>query len=336
MRGKGLWLVCFALAGLVLAAVGLVVGSADLSLQQVGEALAGRGGETVRMIVLQVRLPEVLTAAIAGAGLAASGLLMQTTFHNPLAGPGVLGLTGGAAVGVALVMLASPLWQALPVSRDLLAMAAALAGAMAVLLLITVADRRVGDGVTLLILGLMLGYLCSALISVLQAASEAGALKGFVLWGMGSFGTMELNRLPWLLVPVAAGLLLALTLVKPMNALLIGEEHAASMGVDVGRVRRTSIWVTGLLAGTITACCGPVAFLGLAVPHVARAFLRTADHRLLMPGTILLGATLALACDLVVRMPWAGGMLPLNAVTSWLGAPVVLWVLLSGKNWFRR
>src|SRR5690606_27262845 len=249
--------------------------------------------------VLQVRLPQVITALTAGAGLAAAGLLMQTVFLNPLAGPGVLGLTGGGSLGVAPVMLGQPLWALMPLPQDLLVTCAALSGAMAVLLFITMADRRVGDGVTLLIFGLMVGYLCGALVSVLQAGSEAGALKGFVLWGLGSFAGMELARLPWLVVPVAIGLLLALTMVKPLNALLIGEDHARSMGVDVDRVRRRAIWTAGLLAGTVTAFCGPIAFLGLAVPHVGRAFLRSADHRLLMPGTMLLGAALAVACDLI-------------------------------------
>ncbi|MEO7081709.1 MAG: iron chelate uptake ABC transporter family permease subunit, partial [Flavobacteriales bacterium] len=154
--------------------------------------------------------------------------------------------------------------------------------------------------------------------------------------GMGSFAGMEPSRLPWIVVPVVIGLVLALSLVKPLNAMLIGDDHARTMGVDVDRVRRRSIWIAGLLAGTVTAFCGPIAFLGLAVPHVARAFLRSADHRLLMPGTILLGAALALVCDLIVRGAWTGVVLPLNAVTSLLGVPVVLWVLLSGKKWAKR
>ncbi|MCC6840966.1 MAG: iron ABC transporter permease [Flavobacteriales bacterium] len=335
MRKRGGWLLLFLLLGLLFAAMGLAMGSVDVPLADLWLALAGDLDGPHQVILLQVRLPQVITAAAAGAGLAAAGLLMQTTFHNPLAGPGVLGISGGASLGVALVMLSRPWWSGLPIPQDLMVLLAAVAGAVAVLLLIIVADRRIGDGVTLLIMGLMVGYLSSALVSVLQAAGEAGALKEYVLWGMGSFAGMETARLPWLLVPVAAGLLLAITLVKPMNALLIGEEHARSMGVEVRRVRRRAIWATGLLAASITACCGPIAFLGLAVPHVARAFLRTADHRWLMPGTMLLGIALALACDLLVRLPWSGTTLPLNAVTSLLGAPVVIWVLWSGRNWGR-
>ena len=336
MRDKGWWLVGFAAFGLLMALLGLATGSVNIPVREVWHSLFQAGNGTYDVIIHQVRLPGIITAFAAGAGLAAAGLLMQTIFLNPLAGPGVLGLTGGASLGVALVMLAQPLWAMTPLPQDLLITLAALAGAITVLLLITFADRRVGDGITLLILGLMVGYLCAALVSVLQASSEARALKGFVLWGMGSFAGMELSRLPWIVVPVVIGLVLALSLVKPLNAMLIGDDHARTMGVDVDRVRRRSIWIAGLLAGTVTAFCGPIAFLGLAVPHVARAFLRSADHRLLMPGTILLGAALALVCDLIVRGAWTGVVLPLNAVTSLLGVPVVLWVLLSGKKWAKR
>ncbi len=284
-------------------------------------------------IIVEVRAPAVLTAIFAGAGLAAAGLLMQTVFHNPLAGPGVLGITGGASLGVALVMLAWPAWNFLPLPPDLLVVLAALGGAIAVLMVVVYADRRVGNGVTLLVLGLMIGYLCSALLGVLQATSEANALKGFVLWGMGSFAATELHRIPWLAVPVMMGVAAALALAKPLNAMQLGDDQARTMGVDVVRVRRIAIWTTGLLGGTVTAFCGPIAFLGLAVPHVARAFIRSSDHRLLMPASVLLGATLALACDLVVRMDPAGMVLPLNSVTSLLGIPVVLWVLLRRKSW---
>jgi iron complex transport system permease protein len=258
---------------------------------------------------------------------------MQTIFRNPLAGPGVLGISGGASLGAALVILARPAWIGSALPPDLVVAGAALCGAGAILVLVVLADRRVGDGVTLLVLGLMVGYFCSALLSVLQAASEAGALKGFVLWGMGSFAGMELHRLPWLLVPVLPGLLAAVLLVKPLNAMLLGDEQALAMGVEVARVRCQTLWTTGVLTGVITAFCGPIAFLGMAVPHVARALMRTADHRHLMPATILLGAALALACDLVVRAPWAGMLLPLNAVTGLVGIPVVLWVLLRGGKW---
>jgi iron complex transport system permease protein len=337
MRGKGLWLLVFSVAGITLALLGLTVGSVPVPFDDVWDALlTSDGAGTYATIVRQVRLPQVITAAIAGSGLAASGLVMQTIFRNPLAGPSVLGISSGASLGVALVMLATPLWSLLPVPREVLVIAASLAGAISVLLLIVLADRRVGDSVTLLIVGLMVGYLCSAIISVLQSASMAQALKSYVIWGMGTFSAVYPDRLPWLVVPVLLGIIAALTLVKPLNALLLGEEYATSMGTNVKRVRRIAIWTTGLLAGTITAFCGPIAFLGLATPHVARAFLRTNDHAALMPASILLGCALAIGCDLVVRVSSTDVSLPLNAVTSLLGAPVVLWVLLSGKHWARR
>jgi iron complex transport system permease protein len=336
MRGKALWLLVFTAVGIVLALVGLAFGSVHVPISEVWRSLFGQGSEgATYTIVRLVRLPQVITAAIAGAGLAASGLMMQTLFRNPLAGPSVLGISSGASLGVALVLLAQPVLSWLPIPREFLVVAASFAGAVVVLALIVLADKRVGDGVTLLIIGLMVGYLCSAVISVLQSASAAQALKGYVLWGMGSFAGVDPRRLGWLVWPVLAGLIAAIMLIKPLNALLLGDDYARSMGVPVDRTRRFAIWTTGVLAGTITAFCGPIAFLGLATPHVARAFVRTNDHLVLMPASILLGAALALGCDLITRLSGTQGALPLNAVTSLLGAPVVLWVLLSGKKWAR-
>ena len=336
MRRSVPWLFFFALLAMVFALLGLAIGSVPVPLGDVWDALSGSTvANTYGTIVRQVRLPQIVTAAVAGAGLAASGLIMQTLFRNPLAGPSVLGISSGASLGVALVMLAQPLWVMLPIPRDLLVILASLAGAIAVLFLIVLADKRVGDGVTLLIIGLMVGYLCSAVISVLQSASAAQALKGYVLWGMGSFAGVDQRRITWLVIPVVLGVIASMALVKPLNALLLGDDYARSMGVPVERTGRIAIWITGVLAGTITAFCGPIAFLGLATPHVARMLLRTNDHSVLMPASIFLGAALALGCDLVVRTSGTEMALPLNAVTSLLGAPVVLWVLLSGKHWAR-
>ncbi|HEX2617254.1 MAG TPA: iron ABC transporter permease [Flavobacteriales bacterium] len=330
------WLFLFALLAVLLFLLGLALGPVDLSLAQVWAALTGAGGEEAALIVRSVRLPEVIVATVAGAGLAASGLLMQTIFHNPLAGPSVLGISSGASLGVALVLMAAPLAEAVGLPSPLLRILAASAGALLVLAVIVLADRRVGDGVTLLIIGLMVGYLCAAVIDVLKVASPAGALKGYVLWGLGSFGAVDPHHLWWFSLPVLVGIGIALVLVKPLDALLLGEEYAHSLGVNVPRLRRAGIWTTGLLAGSITAFCGPIAFLGLATPHVARALLRNGSHRALMPASVLLGAVLALGCDLLVRNTSASVALPLNAITSLLGAPVVLWVLLSGRQWARR
>ncbi len=322
--------------GVLLFAAHLLLGSVAIPPGQVLQALFGEPLDPGHaLIVRAVRLPQALTALLAGGGLAASGLLMQTLFRNPLAGPSVLGISSGASLGIALLMLMQPIIAFLPVPREVALVTAAMAGAMVVLVLILLADRRVGDGVTLLIIGLMVGYLCSALISILQVASPAAALKGFVLWGMGSFAGVGMERLPWLAIPGILGVMASLLLVKPLNALLLGEEQAATLGVPIARTRRRIMWVTGVMAGTITAFCGPIAFLGLATPHVARGLLRSSDHSMLMPATILCGVVLALGCDLIARLPGSEASLPLNAVTSLLGAPVVAWVLLSGKRWAR-
>lgn len=322
------------LVGAVLFVVHLLTGSAELPASDVWAALFN-GSDPGAAVVRHVRLPQALTAIVSGAGLAASGLLMQTLFRNPLAGPSVLGISSGASLGVALLLLGQPLWALLPVPRDAALVLAALGGALGVMAVVMLADRRIGDGMTLLIIGLMVSYLCSAFISVLQALGSANAVKGFVLWGMGSFAGVGPERLPWLVVPVVLGLGVAVWSIKPLNALLMGEDYATTLGVPVRRTRRRIMWTTAVLAGAITAFCGPIAFLGLAVPHVARGLFRTSDHARLMPATILCGAVLALLCDLIVKWPGVHHALPLNAVTSLLGAPVVAWVLLSGKRWAR-
>lgn len=326
--------------------VALVVGLALLHLSSgpvhipftdVLHSLLGSGAdERWTTIVRDVRLPSLITAILAGAGLAACGLMMQTLFRNPLAGPSVLGLSTGGSLGVAVVMLAAPFWQTLPIASELMRILGALAGAGAVLLVILLADRRVGDGLTLLIIGLMLGHLAGALVSVLQVSSPASALKGFVIWGMGSFAGVGPSLLPWLVLPVLVCCALVLLLAKPLNALLLGADYARSMGTDAGRSRLVILVVTGVLVGVITAFCGPIAFIGVATPHVARGLFRTSDHNTLLPATLLCGACIAVFCDIIVRLPQAQGQaLPLNAVTSLLGAPVVAWVLLSGRRWSR-
>lgn len=331
------WLPVLLLLLVALAVAGLLSGSVTLSWSMVLAVLDGSSQDPLaRDIVREVRIPQLITAATAGAGLAACGLIMQTLFRNPLAGPSVLGISSGASLGVALVVLARPLLPALPVGNDLLLVLASLIGAFVVLSIILLADRRIGDGVVLLIVGLMVGHLCSAIIDVLQASSAGSALKGYISWGLGSFAGVGRSRIVWLWLPVVLGLLAALWLIKPLNALLLGDDHARSVGVPVGATRRWAILITGLLAGTVTAFCGPIAFLGLATPHLARVLVRTSDHAVLMPASILLGAVLALGCDLVVRSSTGGAAIPLNAVTSLLGAPVVLWVLLNSGRWTGR
>lgn len=323
---------------LLLFVLQLFVGSVPVPLMAVVHAIIdpARVDDGTLTIVREIRLPQAITALLAGCGLAVSGLLMQTLFRNPLAGPSVLGISSGASLGVAIVMLAQPLWSGFRVPSDAVLVIAALFGAVAVLVLVLLADRRIGDGVTLLIVGMLIGYLCSAIISILQAASGADALKGYVLWGMGTFAGVSNARMLWLMVPVLIGIGCSLAYMKVLNALLMGEDLAATMGVNVRRSRRRLMWVTGILAGTITAFCGPIAFIGLITPHLARGLLRTSDHSRLLPGTLLCGGALALFCDWVSRTAMLGSMIPLNAITSMLGVPVVAWVLFSGKRWTRR
>ena len=321
-----------ALSALLLLHLG--TGPVPVPTREAVRALLGLSGVDPALfaVVREVRLPSALTAMLVGAALACSGAVMQTLFANPLAGPSVLGVSSGAGLGAALVLLVPGLSAALGTAADGALVLAAFAGALVVLVGIVYADRRLGDPVTLLILGLMVGHLSGALVSVLEVAAGEGSLRGFVLWGMGSFAGVGLDRLPWLVLPIASGLLLALGHVRMLDALLLGEEYARSMGVGVRAARTRLILATGLMAGASTAFCGPIAFIGLATPHLARAVLRTADHRLILPGSALLGALLALACDILVRR--VDG-LPLNAITSLIGAPVVVWVLWSGRRWAR-
>lgn len=319
-------------AGLVV--IELMSGSARIPINSVLDVLSGDSAadSMERAIVLGMRLPQAFTALLAGAGLACGGLLMQTVFRNPLAGPTIMGVSSGASLGVAVLLLAGPVWSSF-LPQDLGLLMGAMAGAMAVLFLVMAADHRIGDGVTLLIVGLLVGYLCAAIIGVLEAMGSATDVKGFVIWGLGSFTGVSLSRVPWLAVPVVAGLVTALYFMKPLNALLLGEDYAATMGVHARRTRRRLLWTTGIMAGAITAFCGPIAFIGMVTPHMARAATRSSDHAVLLPVTMLMGSALALGCDLIARSVIPGGAIPLNAVTSLLGVPVVAWVLFAGKRW---
>lgn len=323
----------FAVAGLLVMEV--VVGSAGIAPAAALKALIGNGTVPSEQayVVRSIRLPQGLTALVAGAGLAVGGLVMQTVFRNPLAGPSVMGVSSGASLGVAVALLAWPLggWLGLPL--DLVLLLAAIGGALGVLALVMAADRRVGDASTLLIIGLLIGFLCASLITVLEAMAPSAQVHGFVLWGMGSFAGVPMERLAWLALPVAAAVLLVLLKARPLNALLLGEEYALTMGVHAHRVRKRLLWLTGLLAGAITAFCGPVAFIGLITPHLARAAAGTTDHAALLPTVLLMGAALALCCDLLSRSGLLGGAVPLNAVTSLLGVPVLAWILFKGRRW---
>jgi len=328
---------CFTLllaAVAALFAADLAVGSVSLSPRTVWLALTGGDVEpSVRDIVVKIRLLKAITALAVGAALSAGGLQMQTLFRNPLAGPYVLGVSSGASLGVALFLLGAPLLGVAGHSfvRALGMAGAAWIGAALVLAIVTAASRRIKDIMVILILGMMLGSGIGALVEILQYLSSEAALKSFVVWTMGSLGSVTRSQLPLLLAVIAAGLLLALALVKPLNLLLLGENYARTMGLRITRIRALLLLSTVLLAGTATAFCGPVGFVGLAVPHLARMLFRNADHRVLMPGSMLTGAALLLACDLLSK-PLA---LPINTITALTGIPVVIFVVLRNRHALR-
>lgn len=294
------------------------------------------GDETVseiwRNIVISSRVPQALTATVAGAGLAVSGLQMQTVFRNPLAGPSVLGISNGASLGVACVVLMSGSLGGVALSRlgylgDAAMSIAAIVGSLAVMALILYVSQKVKGNVTLLIIGVMIGYLATAVIGVLKFFSAEEDVKAYVVWGLGSFARVSGDQM-MLFVGLMTGLLpLSMLLSKAMNILLLGDYYASNLGLNLRRVRLLVISCSGILVAIVTAYCGPIMFIGLAVPHLCRAIFQTSDHRILMPATMLTGASLALVCNLVARMPGFEGALPVNSVTALVGAPIIANVL---------
>ena len=331
------WLLA-GLGALVLLALllDIILGPVRIPLSAVVDVLLGRSSGAVawNFIILKIRVPKALTAVLVGCGLAVSGLQMQTLFRNPLAGPSVLGITAGAGLGVALVMLsagsAASLYtiQQLGLSGSWLIVLAATLGAALVLLLVLDISARVRDNVVMLIVGVMIGNITLAVVSIWQYFSAPEQIQEYLLWTFGSLGGVTGPHLAVLAGVVFVGLGLAFASSKPLNALLLGENYARSMGLTVGRARVLIIASTSLLAGSITAFCGPIGFIGIAVPHLTRALLNTADHRQLIPGACLVGAALTLLCDCLAQMPGSSTALPVNIITSLVGAPVVIWVTL--------
>ena len=327
-------LVCIA----VLLVVNLLLGTVKIPVMEVCRILCGADDNEIwTNIIYQARLPQALTAIFAGAGLAVSGLQMQTVFRNPLAGPSVLGISNGSALGVAFVVLLSGRLGGVALSRigylgDAAMSIAAIVGALAVLLLILWVSQKVRGNVTLLIIGVMIGYLANAIIGVLKFLSPEEDVKAFVVWGLGSFSRVSGNEMLLFICLMAVLLPLACLLVKPMNLLLLGDRYAANLGLNIRRARMLVIISSGVLVAIVTAYCGPIMFIGLAVPHLARALFRTSDHRLLMPATALCGAALALLCNLIARMPGFEGALPVNSVTALVGAPVIAMVLFRRRR----
>ena len=311
----------------------LLVGSVAVALRDIWAALTGGSCDpAVRDIILKIRLLKAVTALFAGAALAASGLQMQTLFRNPLAGPYVLGISSGAGLGVALFLLGAPLLgvSAHSFVQSLGIAGAAWLGAALVLLVVMAVSRRIKDIMVILILGMMFGSGISSVVEILQYLSSEAALKSFVIWTMGSLGDVTGGNLALMLPVITAGLVLSGAVIKPLNLLLLGENYARTMGLNVQRTRTLLFLSTVLLAGTVTAFCGPVGFIGLAVPHLARMLFASADHRVLMPASMLSGAALLLVCDLISKSL----ALPINTVTALMGIPVVIVVVVRNRNLF--
>lgn len=310
----------------------LLVGSVAIPAHEVLAILSGQdvGKPSWQFIILQSRLPQALTALLCGAALSTSGLLLQTSFQNPLAGPSIFGINSGAALGVALVMLllgGSVSTALFSVGGAWAVLLAAFVGAMAVTGIIFMFAQWVKSSVMLLIIGMMIGYLASSAIALLNFFATQEGVKSFTMWGMGNFGGVSLSQLPMFTGAIVVGLVGSVLLIKPLNALLLGETYARNLGVNVRAVRSWLLVITGWLTAVTTAYCGPVAFIGLAVPHLARLVMVTDNHLQLLPVTMVMGASTALLCQLVCVLPGSQGILPLNSVTPLIGAPVIIYII---------
>ncbi len=329
LTGLALLLVALLLANLYFGAVHIPA-TAITDLLMGGEAERASWG----YILWENRIPQALTGLFSGAGLAASGLLLQTVFRNPLAGPSILGIDGGANLGVAIAMLllgGSFMAGTFSLSGYLLVIVAAMIGAWAILVLLIAFSHRLRSNTLLLITGVMIGYLTSSMISLLNYGATEEGVRSFMVWGLGSFANVTVDRLPAFIATMSVGIGCSLLLIKPLNALLLGDNYATNLGVNVKRTRTFLLFTTGLLTATSTAFCGPIAFIGLAVPHLARLLLGTSDHRALLPATLLTGACLALTCNLISTVP-SSTLIPINVITPILGAPVVIWVILKMRK----
>lgn len=320
---------------LLIAAMGanLSLGSVPIPIEDIFSSLFGgqTGRESWQYIIWNYRLPKALTAILIGGGLSLSGLLMQTLFRNPLAGPFVLGVSSGASLGAALLIMGVSVLGGLGagyLTSDLSLIVASGLGSFLVLVTVLAVATRLKDAMALLIVGLMFGSITAALVTVLSYFSQAEQLQQYIFWSYGSIGNLSWSQVGLLSIFVLAGIGISIGLLKALNALLLGEKYAVSMGISTSRSRNWIILATGLLAGGITAFAGPIAFIGLAVPHLARQLLSTQDHRILLPGVLLYGGILMLVCDVIAQLPFSAYVLPINAITSLVGAPVVIWLLL--------
>ena len=322
---------------LLLVLANLAWGSVKIPLDTVIDICLGKGAEKPGwdFIVLQSRLPQAITALLAGASLATAGLLLQTAFNNPLAGPSILGVNSGAGLGVAIVMLllgGSIGSSSFMLSGTLAVLTGAMTGAIVVLGVIIAFASMVKSNVMLLIIGIMVGYITSSAISLLNFFATAEGVFSYTIWGLGDFSGISMAQMPFFAIATLIGLVGALLLIKPLDALLLGERYAANLGVNVRLTRIGLLLCTGWLTAVVTAYCGPIAFIGLAVPHIARLLLQSSNHRWVVPATMLTGSVVALLCNLLCVLPGELGIIPLNAVTPLFGAPVIIYVIVNQRK----
>lgn len=313
----------------------IFTGNAKISFSEGINALFGSSGnEITDEIIFNYRLPKAITALLAGSALSVAGLLMQTLFRNALAGPDVLGVSAGAGLGVALLTLltGTSLYPLIASLGSMAQVVVAISGAALVLLLILGVSTRINDSVTILVLGMIFGYVASAAITILQSFADPDSLKVFVTWTFGSLGSVTWEKMPVLLALVVSGVIVVFFLQKSLNSLLLGEKYATSSGLNVKKLRVIIIIITAIITGAITAFTGPIAFVGVVIPHFARSFFGTVNHRTIIPATLLLGGILLIICDILSQVPISNRTLPINAVTAVFGAPMIVWIVLKRKK----
>ena len=336
MKRNILLFICLATSILLLFGLNLTTGSVQIPFADILDILCGRfiGKESWEYIILENRLPQTLTAILCGASLSVCGLMLQTAFRNPLAGPDVFGISSGAGLGVALVMLllgGTVSTSIFTVSGFLAILTAAFVGAIAVTALILFLSTLVRNSVLLLIVGIMVGYVSSSAVSLLNFFASEEGVKSYMVWGMGNFGGVSMNHIPLFSILCLIGIIASFLLVKPLNILLLGPQYAESLGISTRQICNILLVVVGLLTAITTAFCGPISFIGLAIPHIARLLFRTENHQILLPGTVLSGAVIALLCNFICYLPGESGIIPLNAVTPLIGAPVIIYVIIQRR-----
>ena len=321
---------------IVLFAMSLIVGSVRIPLADVCDILFDKfeGKESWKYIIMENRLPQALTAMLCGASLAVCGLMLQTAFRNPLAGPDVFGISSGAGLGVAIVMLflgGSVLTTLFTVSGFLAILTSAFIGAIVVTMIILFLSTMVRNSVLLLIVGLMVGYVSSSAVALLNFFASEEGVKSYMVWGMGNFGGVSMNHMQLFALLCLVGIIASIFLIKPLNIMLLGTQYAESLGINIRQIRNLLLVTVGLLTAVTTAFCGPVSFIGLAIPHISRLLFHTDNHQILLPGTVLTGAVIALFCNLICYLPGELGIIPLNAVTPLIGAPVIIYVIIKRR-----